>query len=342
MDGLYHEDHEQVKKSLLEKFARERDNEIQKKLINTLINRITLMGNKLRAEEYRFRTVVETMTEGVVVQDKQGTIVASNKSAETILGLTAEQMAGRNSIDPRWRSIHRDGSDFPGHAHPAMMTLQTGKAYFDVIMGVHKPDRILTWITINSQPLGKVTAEGAESVVTTFTDITSLIESEEKFKTLSGTDNLTGLLNRREFSERIKIEIDRAKRNKRKNSIIMLDIDHFKKINDTHGHSTGDSVLILLSTLIRDNLRKSDISARWGGEEFMVFLPDTSGLHGKGVAEKLRKIIQDYAFPVVGKVTASFGVGEHLPDEEITVLLDRVDKALYQSKQTGRNRVTYD
>src|SRR5262245_18073239 len=100
--------------------------------------------------EALYGSVIASMAEGVVVQDAEGLIAACNPSAERLLGLTAEQMAGRSSLDPRWRSIHSDGSPFPGDTHPALITLRTGEPQYNVEMGVHKPDGSLTWISINT------------------------------------------------------------------------------------------------------------------------------------------------------------------------------------------------
>jgi two-component system, cell cycle sensor histidine kinase and response regulator CckA len=126
----------------------------------------------LRATEAKYRSVIAAMTEGVVVHDEAGRIVTCNAAAEAILGLTSDQMGGRTSLDPRWRSIHEDGRPFPGDDHPAMVTLRTGEPRRDVIMGVHKPDGRLTWIAINSQPI-PAAEPGAPRVVCTFSDITA-------------------------------------------------------------------------------------------------------------------------------------------------------------------------
>ncbi|MBS1857363.1 MAG: PAS domain S-box protein [Acidobacteria bacterium] len=137
--------------------------------------------------EERLVAIFSTMAEGVVFQDASGRIDACNPSAERILGLTAAQMAGTTSMDPRWRAIHEDGSPFPGEDHPAMVTLRTGQPLSGVIMGVHKPDGTLTWISINSRAILRDARPLA--VVTTFTDVTERQEaaialrlSEERWK----------------------------------------------------------------------------------------------------------------------------------------------------------------
>lgn len=121
--------------------------------------------------------VFETMAEGVIILDAGGRIEICNGPAEKILGLTAEQMSGRYSSDYRWRTIHEDGSPFPGESHPAMITLRTGQSFTGVIMGVHRPDGALTWISINSHAIlqdGK-----PQAVVTIFSDVTEQKAAEQ-------------------------------------------------------------------------------------------------------------------------------------------------------------------
>lgn len=126
----------------------------------------------LRQSEERYRSVVTAMSEGVVMQAADGAIIAANQSAERILGLSRDQLLGRTSVDPRWRSVHADGTPFPGEEHPTMVTLRTGQPSAGVIMGVHKPDGALTWISINAEPLWRPDALQPYAVVATFTDIT--------------------------------------------------------------------------------------------------------------------------------------------------------------------------
>jgi PAS domain S-box-containing protein len=137
---------------------------------------------ELRVSEERYRSVVTVMSEGIVLQQTDGQITACNASAESILGLTAQQMQGLTSVDPRWQAIYEDGSPFPGELHPAMVTLRTGKPQSNVIMGIHKPDGSLTWISINSQPLIHPRETRAYAAVTSFSDITERREAEEKLR----------------------------------------------------------------------------------------------------------------------------------------------------------------
>lgn len=156
---------------------------------------------------------------------------------------------------------------------------------------------------------------------------------------LATTDTLTGVWNRRHFEQAVAAEIQRVGRYDEPLSLILFDIDHFKAINDTHGHLVGDQVLIALSHRVRDHLRGVDLLARWGGEEFVVMLPHCDGAQAQRLAEKLRVLIAAQPFPMAGRVTSSFGVVEFRPPESADAWLNRADDALYQAKGAGRNRV---
>ncbi|MFH7241957.1 MAG: EAL domain-containing protein [Spirulina sp.] len=133
----------------------------------------------LRDSEERYRSLVSALAEGIVLQDAEGVVQASNDRAEEILGLSMEQLQGRTSSDPRWRSIHEDGTPFAGEDHPAMVALRTGEPCRHVVMGVHKPSGELTWISINSQPMTRPGEEKPYAVVTSFADITDRKHVEE-------------------------------------------------------------------------------------------------------------------------------------------------------------------
>jgi diguanylate cyclase (GGDEF)-like protein/PAS domain S-box-containing protein len=166
-----------------------------------------------------------------------------------------------------------------------------------------------------------------------------------KLHELATTDPLTEIYNRRHFFDLAEKELERAKRSKTPLSIIIFDIDHFKNVNDTYGHLAGDQVLIALANLCQKNIRSMDIFARFGGEEFVILMPDTDEEAALKTAKKLRKLVGNQITSFDRKnmsVTISSGVSsEKTPVEmDIPTLLDKADKALYQSKENGRNQVT--
>lgn len=156
------------------------------------------------------------------------------------------------------------------------------------------------------------------------------------------TDELTGMGNKRALQANLHREAERAVRHKTPLTAIMLDVDHFKSINDSHGHGCGDNVLQQLAKLIRDNFRKSDLCFRYGGEEFLLLLDDADLNQAKYTAERLRQTIENHLFKYEEAnltVTASFGCAEFEADEALQDFINRADKALYAAKRTGRNQV---
>ncbi|HXU94009.1 MAG TPA: diguanylate cyclase [Gallionella sp.] len=153
------------------------------------------------------------------------------------------------------------------------------------------------------------------------------------------TDTLTGALNRLKFNDILSQEIKRARRYHTPLSLIMYDIDHFKRVNDTYGHQAGDSVLVQLTSLVADHVRESDSLARWGGEEFMIVVPHLNGSEAARLAEKLRELVEATGFAGVGRLSCSFGVAQFDPDDTADTLTGRADQALYLAKAGGRNRV---
>jgi diguanylate cyclase (GGDEF)-like protein len=160
-----------------------------------------------------------------------------------------------------------------------------------------------------------------------------------KLEKLSITDRLTGLYNRLKLDEVLETEFARAPRSGQPFSVILIDIDHFKQVNDQHGHQTGDQVLIAVAEILRIGTRASDFVGRWGGEEFLIVCPHTDAAGARRLAENLRQTIQDYRFPVVAQKTASFGVASFRQDDTVKTIVSRVDIALYAAKESGRNRV---
>lgn len=165
-----------------------------------------------------------------------------------------------------------------------------------------------------------------------------LEEARGKAELDSRTDSLTGLWNRHHFETEIQREIDRATRYRHPATLLMFDIDHFKNVNDEHGHLAGDEVLKEVARCARDAMRTTDLPCRWGGEEFIVLLPETDDEAVKA-AEHLRQYIEAHVFPPVGRITISVGVAQLRANENLGGWMRRVDAALYRAKARGRNRV---
>jgi len=162
---------------------------------------------------------------------------------------------------------------------------------------------------------------------------------EYHLKKLASTNKLTGIYNRHKFEEVFKSEIERALRYKHPLSLIMFDIDYFKKVNDTFGYDTGDKVLKDIVNIVKTDIRSIDIFARWGGEEFLVLCLEIKIEDAKVLAQKLRKKIEAFSFNKVGTVTSSFGVTSFTNKDTKDTFIKRGYDALYMAKNKGRNAV---
>jgi diguanylate cyclase (GGDEF)-like protein len=176
--------------------------------------------------------------------------------------------------------------------------------------------------------------------VFSLTDITKLKEKANLLEYQASHDKLTGLFNRNRFDEIYSKEIKRARRYNNDLSMIIFDIDDFKLVNDNYGHQVGDEVLKEISKIALNNVREQDISVRWGGEEFLVLLPQTSVEGAIAVATKIRIAIKEHTFTSNSlNITTSFGVAQLLDEDDETKFISRCDKLLYEAKKTGKDKV---
>ena len=194
------------------------------------------------------------------------------------------------------------------------------------------------WLNIHNKPFF---SGGEKQAIIIIDDLTERKKLESHLTSLSFTDTLTGVYNRRYFKKKAEEEIEQSKRLDRRFSIIMLDLDHYKNINDNFGHDVGDVVLKTVSRRIMEKIRKADTLARWGGEEFVIILADITCQQAAAIAEKLRKRIMKTEIPVAGGVTASFGVTDYKDEDTVDDLIQRADRMLYLAKLEGRNCVKY-
>lgn len=169
-----------------------------------------------------------------------------------------------------------------------------------------------------------------------------LVESKNKYELLSITDDLTSLFNSRHFYNQLALEIGRSRRYRHPLSLILIDVDDFKKYNDTYGHQEGDSVLAALADVIKSCLRRIDTAYRYGGEEFVVILPETGKDKGRLIAERIRKTFQDRVFQphegIAVQKTVSLGVAQYSDGEDAMSFIKRTDKNMYRAKSLGKDQ----
>lgn len=172
-----------------------------------------------------------------------------------------------------------------------------------------------------------------------FEEITHILQQKNRHLTLLATkDSLTEIHNRHMFSELFSQELSVAKRQGTKLSLMMIDLDHFKQVNDTYGHNIGDYVLKNFVSLVASTIREADLFARWGGEEFVLLLRNSGCEEAYGVGEKIRSLIESQVFEDAGHITCSIGITEVSEDDSLHSAIERADGALYAAKDMGRNR----
>ena len=277
------------------------------------------------------RDLVETILDGLpalfFLLDTEGRLVRWNHNLERVTGIGEAQIQGRPATelaDPLDRE--RLGRAFA-------LTLQEGSA--EIEAGLRTRDRRLVPYLFTCN---RVHLEGGTFLAGFGVDISERKRLEKELARQASHDRLTGLYNRWKFEEVLELELERARRYGTQFSVVMFDIDHFKRVNDDFGHDIGDRVLRRIGELVSQQVRRTDILARWGGEEFMLLLSETGLEQALQLAESTRVRVGQTDLPECGRLTISLGVTEYRPGETVPTMLKRVDNALYAAKQGGRNR----
>jgi len=279
----------------------------------------------------RYRLFFDHAFEGILLLDEHGKVLQANRSAELMFCYEKESMTGLY--------IHQLISDFSLEEYalpekpPAMQDTQ---AVMERMKGRDQRGHPLDLeVGISMSKLGDE-AFYAISLI----NIRHHLAQHEALIKLAHTDSLTGLMNRRQFRILADQEFLRAERTQHQIFLMMLDIDHFKRINDTHGHDIGDQALIAIAEVLDKGIRSMDILARWGGEEFLILLPETSLDGATLIAERIRQQVSEIRLPKIPEgLTISIGLCEAKPGMELKTATGLADEALYQAKANGRNQV---
>jgi diguanylate cyclase (GGDEF)-like protein len=294
-------------------------------------------------EKKRFAAaILDALSSHICVIDKDGVIVAVNRAWQNFTVENPPISAG-TGVGAHYLKVCRSASG-PGSegaanfASGAQSVLEGKTELFQMEYPCHSPTHN-RWFVGDVTPLNKP-KRGAVISHTTITD-RKLLEFE--LARLAATDSLTGLPNRRYFLETANLEVERVRRFGTAASLVMIDLDHFKAVNDTYGHPVGDEALHSLAQVCKKLLRQIDVIARIGGEEFVIMLPGTNETEAVAVAEKLRHAVCETSVKSGQSqfnITASFGVAEIRADEKgVDECLGRADSALYAAKRGGRNCV---
>jgi len=305
--------------------------------------------------------VLEALPVAVVVVDAGGRIAQMNREAERMLGHRRRDLLGRHinvllpdricaqhedwrraymsAPEPRQMGANRDLSCL--RADGSLLPVEIGLKPIHTDSGDFVVAAILD-ISARKELERRTQADKAELERLVQERTAGLERARAELERLSREDALTGLANRREFDARLAIESERSVRHEHPLAIAMLDLDHFKAVNDHHGHAVGDEVLRQVGHILEHHSRAADLAARYGGEEFVLALPDTSLAEARSLCERMRQAIAGFDWATVApglSVTISIGVAMRNAEESGTETVAAADRCLYEAKHHGRNQV---
>ncbi len=314
-----------------------------RKIIVMLDDTTEKKADRLKLEEANaeLETYFNNSMVGIVVSGEDRIIRRANKRICDILGYSkVADLVGKSLSDVNFK-INVAGEELESFKN----ILKTHKV-FKRELSIRKKNNRDIWICVSGKAVDSNTpADLGKGIVWVVEDITARKIAEAKLVNLACIDELTGVNNRRNFMNLCERAVSVARRKKQEVALFMIDLDYFKIINDTYGHAVGDETLRLFAQICKQSLRPSDILGRIGGEEFAVFLPETSKHDALMVAQRLRRKVNEYFEETsadVPAMTISIGVSCFSRGEELSEVLKRADKALYKAKDAGRNRVIVD
>jgi diguanylate cyclase (GGDEF)-like protein/PAS domain S-box-containing protein len=305
-------------------------------------NMIAALQEK-RVIEERLQTITDTMGEGLFLVNVEGKFVFANPEALKMLDYEFEELEDKTIHETVFLQLP-DGTRLLPNINPLWLAIENGETQNEKDAVFTGKSGLMVPVSYSCRPINHEGSLGG--AVISFRDISVLKKYLHSLKAVNqllekqaSTDALTGISNRLEFDKVLEMERKKAERYGFPLSLILFDIDHFKHVNDTYGHSAGDEVLKNLTRLIGDGLRETDLFARWGGEEFVILCPGNDFPTCLKFAERIRKTVEMFDFQEPKRVTASFGVSVFEKGDSSTKFINRADSALYRAKGNGRNRV---
>lgn len=346
------------------------------KAFQEMRNAIREREERLKEEQTYLENLLMEMGEGVIVLDNNRKVNFVNRSflemsgyfekeisnldlielftpsdRERVLEALEECLEKNDECKGRVSVLSKDGREIPVLCSIKLLRLDESPLNYLIVLTdlteiVKKEKELedaLEEIKILNEDLNKRSQQLEIALASLDMKLFETERAKERAEQLAITDPLTGLFNRRYLEEKLSHELIRAKAYNRELSIVMADIDYFKRINDTYGHKVGDEVLKALALILKANIRGEDVVARYGGEEFVILLPNVSKYDAYRIAERIRVEVEETSFEEIGvpeRITVSFGISCFPTDgEEVIDLLKKADQALYQAKSLGRNRV---
>lgn len=292
---------------------------------------------KLRESEERHRLLADNASDVIWTMDLEGKFTYISPSVEKLRGYTVEEVMKQSPDEV----LCKDSLIYMQEGLiKTMKDIENNRPFPDFRGELEQPCKDGTTVWTDTTVSGIYNEKGDfKGMLGVTRDISSQKKMQEEITKISITDKLTQIYNRVKLDEVLENELKRSMRSKSSFSVIMADIDKFKLVNDNYGHQVGDIVLSEVSKILKDNSRSIDVIGRWGGEEFIIILPNSNLSGAKILAEKLRVKIENAKFTKAGNITCSFGVAEYIEGDTSDDLVSRADAALYRAKDNGRNRV---
>ncbi|MFZ6646587.1 putative bifunctional diguanylate cyclase/phosphodiesterase [Undibacterium sp. TJN25] len=324
--------------------------EAEKNRILDAVDLIALAIDKKRMEqslaesEERYRSVVTNLTEGIMVVAPGGQILTCNPSAMRILKITDIHSTGRRHRYFK-HIINEDGSERKLGDDPASAVFRTRAPIMNLSIGMELRDRSVIWLLVNVMPIIDSARDAVTAVLISFTDTTEVRETQRQLHYMASHDALTGLPNRHQLNQRLSHALANAKRNSHRVAVLFLDLDRFKNVNDTAGHSAGDNLLKDVASRLSSCIRTSDMLARLGGDEFVIVAEAVdNAAHLKEMAERVLARIRE-PFYIEGNeyyLGTSIGISVFPHDgDDCATLLRCADSAMYYAKESGRNNYQF-
>lgn len=301
------------------------------------ITEARLAEEALARSEEQHRLLSENAYDVIWTMALDGTVTYVSPSVERVRGITPEEAKSQTLEEIHPPESAAQVTEYYGRLFAAMASGEPLPTFHGIQEYYRKDGSIMTG---ELQVIPQVDADGTVVQILGVTrDVSERREFEEELNRLVVTDPLTGAWNRRHGERLFAADLEEARRYGPALSLLLLDIDHFKEVNDTYGHQVGDQVLIELTRRLQENLRASDVLVRWGGEEFVILMRHCTVDDARGLAEKIRALVADPPFDLVGTVTVSIGAAELGPTDDLASWMDRADRAMYAAKAAGRNAV---
>ena len=293
-----------------------------------------------------YRRILDSIHDGVYLVDPDRRITYWNRGAERITGYGADEAVGRRCQDNFLVHVDADGASLCRDGCPLAWTMGDGRPREAEVFLQHKDGHRVP-VSVRASPIrdaaGRV--EGAVEIFSDNSRVAAAADLVEELRGLALLDPLTEVGNRRFVEQQLKARLDELDRYGWPVGVLFADVDLFKKVNDRHGHATGDRVLRMVARTLENGVRSFDVVGRWGGEEFVLLIVNVDVGHLRAVAEKLRRLVEGSGFSEGQesiRVTVSVGGVMAVPGETAEAVVARADRLMYASKAAGRNRVTVE